>query len=264
MRKSEDTITFGATPILYSISRSDSRATIAVTVNPEGNVSVTAPKGTRRTVIAQAVESKADWILRQQEYFRQHQNGFSKQYVSGESFFYLGRQYKLKVQRSRSQNTEASVRMTRGLLLVTLPANVADSDRPEEVRKNLVRWYRDRAEEHIPAITEQFAKSLGLETNGVLIRDMKKRWGSASKRRLTFNWRIIMAPRRLVEYVVAHELCHLVHENHSRDFWRLLERAMPDYERRRVELAIIGPKFDLKVYEASTVKVKRPTANPRK
>ena len=63
--------------------------------------------------------------------------------------------------------------------------------------------------------------------------------------RVSFNWRIIMAPKRLVEYVVAHELCHLKYNDHSRDFWRLLERAMPDYERRRAELAVVGPKFDL-------------------
>jgi predicted metal-dependent hydrolase len=75
---------------------------------------------------------------------------------------------------------------------------------------------------------------------------MKQHWGSArANGRVSFNWRIIMAPKRLLEYVVAHELCHLKHPNHSRDFWRLLERTMPDHERRRVELAIVGPKFDL-------------------
>lgn len=264
MRKVEDSITFGATQITYSISRSDKRNTIAVTVHPDGSVSVTAPKGTRRAMISSTIEAKAEWILRQQEIFRQHQNGYSKEYVSGESFYYLGRQYKLKVERNRSEAVPTRVSMTRGQFWVSVQQNVADAERPEHIRHTLVSWYRERAKEHIPAITEKFATSLGLEYSGVRIRDMKKRWGSANNQELSFSWKIIMAPRRLVEYVVAHELCHLVHDDHSRDFWRLLERVMPDYERRRVELAIIGPKFDLKQCVADSEKKTTTTNRHRK
>ena len=90
------------------------------------------------------------------------------------------------------------------------------------------------------------ASRLGLSYVTIGIREMKKRWGSGGQSgRLTFDWRIMMAPRRLVEYVVAHELCHLKYNDHSRDFWRLLERVMPDHERRRTELAINGPRYHL-------------------
>lgn len=87
---------------------------------------------------------------------------------------------------------------------------------------------------------------LGVEASEVVIRNYSQRWGSATQNgRLAFNWRIIKAPRPLIDYVAAHEACHLIHNDHSADFWRLLERIMPDYESRRLQLAINGAKFPL-------------------
>jgi len=246
MRQERGKVLFGTTTIGYSISRSGNRTTVAVTVHPDGAVSVVTPIETGRAKIAEAIARKAEWILRQQEYFRHQHNGYVKQFVSGESFFYLGRQYKLKVKQIETPGQASQAQLVRGQLLVTIPRTSDLMVRAAAVRTGLIRWYRNKAREHLPRMAALFSHRLGLPYTTVQIREMKQRWGSAgAKGRVSFNWRIIMAPKRLIEYVVAHELCHLKHPNHSRDFWRLLERTIPDHERRRVGLAVVGPKFDL-------------------
>lgn len=240
------TVQFGTTTIRYAISRSSRRKTIALTVHPDGTLSVVAPVEAAGETIAEAVFAKAGWILRQQEYFCRHHDSYAKKFVSGESFFYLGRQYKLKVKQVGRLGQPAQVRMLRGQLFTTIPHSTDPSFRADMVRRELTQWYREKAIAHIPRTAALFSSRLGLTYSTVQIREMKQRWGSArANGRVSFNWRIIMAPKRLVEYVVAHELCHLKHHNHSRDFWQLLERAMPDYDRRREELAKVGQKFDL-------------------
>lgn len=246
MRNSIGTAQFGTTTIGYVLRRSPKRQTIAVTVHPDRTVSVVAPPRIRRSRISGLVTSKAEWILRQQEALRHQQAGFVKQFVSGESFFYLGRQYSLKVRQVKTARSGCSVRLTRGRFFVTIPHSKDPVSRYAIVRDGLRYWYRDKAGEHLAYMTAHFSQRMGMRCPSLNIREMKQRWGSTNVGgRISFNWRIIMAPKRLVEYVVAHELCHLRHDNHSQDFWQLLEQILPDYERRRSELAIVGAKFDL-------------------
>jgi predicted metal-dependent hydrolase len=252
MRPQEDEIQYGDTAIRYTIARSAERETVAVTVHPNGAVTAIVPKGMRRVPLAAAVAKKADWIIRQQEFFRRQSVVYPKQYVSGESFLYLGRQYKLKVRRS-IKFASVAVQFAQGQFIVEIPGGTEKAQQPEAVRTALERWYRRRASELVPPLVSRYAAKLGVNTTTVHIREMRKRWGShAGNGTLFFNWRIVMAPKRLIEYVVAHELCHLVYNDHSREFWRLLERALPGCERRRMELELAGPRFDLNSAEAST------------
>lgn len=239
-------IQFGTTNVVFEIRRSKARRTIAVTVQPDSTIQVVAPRGVRRDQICRAVESKADWVIRQQEFFRRHHCAFAKDFVSGESFFYLGRQHKLKVSSRSFQQRTANARLVGGHFLVTVVSGVEKDRRPALVRDALGTWYRARAKHILPGLVQRLAQGLGLRVSEVVIRDMKRRWGSAKKSgHISFNWRVVMAPKRLIEYVVAHELCHLKVHDHSKTYWRLLERVMPDYERRRIELAVHGPKYDL-------------------
>ena len=246
MRNNIGTAQFGTTTIDYVLRRSPRRQTIAVTVHPDRTVTVVAPPRIRRSRISGVVTSKAEWILQQQEVLRHQQAGFVKQFVSGESFFYLGRQYSLKVRQVKTTRPVCSVRLTRGRFFVTIPRIKDLTARSTTVREELRRWYRDKAGEHLAHTTAHFSQRMGMRCPALNIREMKQRWGSTNAGgKINFNWRIIMAPRRLVEYVVAHELCHLRYDNHSQYFWQFLERILPDYERRRSELAIVGAKFDL-------------------
>lgn len=239
-------ITIGDSVIPLAVARTDTRETLALSVHPSGDVSVIAPKGERLKRIVELVSCKGEWIVKQREYFRQLHRSWPRQFISGESYYYLGRQYRLKVKRSRSKSVTARTQMLGGRLEITVPRDVAKAQQPDFVRQQLVAWYQTRAASQLAVVASRFCQTIGIETPPILIRDFARRWGSANDNgRLAFNWRIVMAPRPLIAYVAAHEVCHLIHNDHSADFWRLLERMMPDYESRRIQLAIEGAKFQL-------------------
>lgn len=246
MRHVINRIRFGDSEIVYRITRTDRRRTIAVTVAPDSGVFVTAPKGTRRAQIAATVSRKAKWILRQRDWFTRNANALPRRLVSGESLYYLGRQCQLKVFLLAGKYAIPKVALTRGSFVVMVPRRWSHARRHKEIRSVLVDWYRYRAATYLAPIVQRFADRLAVQYVGIQIRDMRTRWGSGgTSGRFLFNWRIVMASRRLVEYVVAHELCHVAYPDHSQSFWRLLAKVMPDYERRRIELEISGPKYDL-------------------
>lgn len=241
-----ETIQFGNSKINFTLRRSANRSGVAITVMPDGSVTVVAPKGVRRARVSQVVAKKADWIITQQESFRGWQKGFPKEFVSGESFYYLGRQYKLKIKKRKIECSEVSTKMIRGQLEVEVPDSLDSRVQARLVREAVVNWYKPLALKHLCAVTDKYARMLGVEYKSLKIREMHKRWGSGGRTgKLAFNWRVIMAPKRLVEYVVAHEVCHLKYDDHSERFWSQLARLMPDYERRRTELANEGAKYDV-------------------
>lgn len=242
----EDSVKFGSTRIDYVIERTSRRKTIGITVRPDASVRVAAPKGTRKTTIASKVDGKAAWILKQQECCRRNARRASRKFVSGESLPYLGRQYQLRLASSREVGAVVDVRLYRGSFEVVTPAGLDGVERARTVRAALVRWYRDHSLPLLEAGVEVFADRLGIAVPSVQIRDMPSRWGSAGPEGpLRFNWRIAMAPKRLVDYVAAHEVCHLRHPHHSPAFWRLLGRVIPDYAQRRGELQLLGARLTL-------------------
>lgn len=225
------TLTYGGDIIRYEIRFLDSRRTLGIEVHPNHSVLVRAPTGTSEAVIAERLRKRAAWISRQlAEFARYHPRTPPRQYISGESHLYLGRQYRLKVTPSDS----ASVTLTRGLLRVGLPEN----SNPERVRAVLHRWYLDRARlvfrDVLDAGLQHFQ---GVERPRLVVRTMQSRWGSLSQARtMTLNLNLIRAPRTCIEYVVTHELCHMKHRNHDARFFRLLGQVMPDWERRKQRL----------------------------
>ena len=132
------------------------------------------------------------------------------------------------------------VALTGGRLVVAAPVSSAAA-----VRRAVVTWYRHHAAERLLERAAIWAKKMGVPLPLVLIRDQRRRWGSCDpKDNLRFNWRIVQAPMRLVEYVVAHELVHLGHRKHTTAFWAALGRVMPDYEARRERLCQVRRRFE--------------------
>lgn len=241
-----DRITFGASEIEYRIYRTSRRKTVAITVSPDASVTVAAPKGARRARIAEAVLDKAKWILKHRDWFARNSRRMPRRLVSGESLFYLGRQCQLKVFLLAGREVSPKVALTHGTLIVMIPRRRGESRRHAAVKHALVEWYRVHAEAYLAPLIQRYADRLAVRYASIQVRDMRTRWGSGgTSGRLRFNWRLMMAPRRLIEYVVAHELCHIRSSGHSRKFWRLLGRVMPDYERRRAELESSGTKYDV-------------------
>ena len=204
-----------------------------IAVHPDQRVVVKVPAGTDMEIIQQRMLKRARWIKRQRDYFGQ----FSPRtpapwYLGGETHLYMGRQYRLKI----GAGEVNKVKLAGGFFRVT----VAESSAPEQVKRLLNEWYAQKAGERFTEILCRCLmnfKRMSIPAPKLSIRRMKTRWGSLSpKGTLTLNVSLIRAPRECIEYVITHELCHLKHSRHDAAFYRLLERHMPDWERRKHKL----------------------------
>ena len=236
-------VQYGGTRIDYTIRRSRRRATVSIAVDPRDGVVLTSPAATSIEKLDRLVHVKAPWIV--QRLRRQSDRPPplpAREFTSGETFLYLGRQYRLRVVSESSTALPLSLR--RGWMHVLVPRGLGGEHRPAFVRAALVDWYTRRGRERLPAMVTTWAPKLGVSVGDVLVRDQKKRWASCDARgTLRINWRIVQAPIGCIAYVVAHELVHLIHREHSALFWTALGRVMPDYEKQRAALRTVGPRL---------------------
>lgn len=237
------TIDFGGEAIRFHLERTSRRKTVAISVGYDG-VRVLAPMDVAEDHIFGIVRKKAPWVLGKQAGYRELGGvPADREFVSGETVHYLGRAYRLKVVPDKT--TVVTRIVARGSqLMAPVPADVDDMIRRSSVRSGLRLWYQERAKAHFPVRAKAIATLLGIPTPTVHVVDQSKRWGSCDARgRIRLNWRLIMAPMSLVDYVIAHEACHVLEHNHSRRFWRSLEIIMPDYEIRVRKLDRLGHLF---------------------
>lgn len=206
---------------------------ILIKVHPDCRVVVSAPQDTDDQQILNAVEKRGRWIYQQLRDFRKQLEYITpRQYISGESHYYLGKQYMLKVIVAPSD--AQGVKMLRGKLEVTLRHKSA-----EKVLQLLTDWYKARAREvfakRLSAMLEQ---ALWVSDSPPLrILTMQTQWGSCSPNgRVTLNPNLVKAPRECIDYVILHELCHLAEHNHSERFYRLMGQVMPDWEKTKKRL----------------------------
>lgn len=230
-----DTIQFGTTSINYTIIHRKRRRNLAIEVHPDMSVTVLSTPKASRDRIRKLVEKKAPWIMKKIVWFGQiRQYTSPKEYVTGETVLYMGRQYRLKVQNTVDK---PQVRLHEGYLEVALPnppLHQTGEEFQQSVRIAMLDWYRNHAIQKIDEYVGRYATILGIPKPPFKVKQMTKRWGSCSqKNRLNFNVNIVLAPSSQIEYVVAHELCHFQHKNHSSRFWAHLRRVMPDYNLRR-------------------------------
>ncbi len=233
-----DAIRFGGTTIEYQVRRSGRRKkTVQITVDG-GGVQVAAPMATPESDLRAIVRKRAPWILSHAS--EGMLEAAHKRFVSGETLPYLGRNVRIVVESGNVRSPE--VRFDHWRFQVVVPEGIGDVERIDSVRLAVIAWYRDRAKERLTASVERWWPRLGSgEKSPVLIRDQRQRWGScAPDGTLRFNWRAVMLKPALIEYVVAHELAHLTHRNHSRDFWGLMSNVLPDVQKRRKALREAG------------------------
>jgi predicted metal-dependent hydrolase len=225
-------IIFGGKPIVFRLRRS-SRRTLAITVQPDLGVMVTAPhKAALENVLAR-VRKRAVWIKRQQRYFSEFlPQTPPRRYVSGETHRYLGRQYRLKV----VEAVATDVKMRGRFIWVHTPRK-ADT---AQVRALVVGWYLAHAKERLARSFAESVARLGTRMASVprmQVRRMSKRWGSWTRRGgVWLNPELVKASSSCIDYVVTHELCHAVYGNHGKKFYELLRLVMPDWEMRKARL----------------------------
>ncbi|MBN1382779.1 MAG: M48 family metallopeptidase [Deltaproteobacteria bacterium] len=223
-------IRYGNRDIHYDVKRGKRKKTVAIHVDAD-TVTIMAPKRLAEDEIRQIIEKKARWIYERQERIRADSlNHIGKKYVSGEHFPYLGRQYCLEVI-ERAGLVEPVCKRLGGCLQVSIRPDLRDEPRREAVKRALNDWYRKRAEIRIRERIPFFAGQLGVFPQSIRIKEQKTQWGSCSRSgSVRFNWKIIMAPQSIVDYVIVHELCHLIYNHHQTQFWEEVESVIPDYE----------------------------------
>lgn len=228
-------VQYGTANIQYELIYAP-RKTLGISVHPDLGVTVKAPDATPLEEIEARVLKRAAWILKQQQDFERYLPHLPpRQYVSGETHRYLGRQYRLKVIESENGTVE-SVKRDR-IFIYVITSDKTDTD---QVRDLLDAWYLAHAQrvfrERLDACFPKM-EHVGIPYPQVTIRAMRTRWGScSSKGRITLNVKLVKVPKSYIDYVIFHELCHLVEPNHSPRYYELLDRVLPDWRERREKL----------------------------
>lgn len=241
---------YGTTTITYEVSYTP-RKTLAIEVHPDLRVTIQAPEAANLTEIEAKVRKRAAWILRQQRRFETYLPHLPlRQYLSGETHRYLGRQYRLKIDEieagdgpsHRDGQPKPGVKLSRGYFYI----QVSDKTNTDQVKKLLTEWYRVQARRVFKAQLDIcFAKGrshwerrfLDLPYPDLTIRQMKSRWGSCTPDgKILLNLKLIQVPKMYIDYVIMHELCHLKEHNHTRQFYDLLDRVMPNWRDLREKL----------------------------
>ncbi|OGH56406.1 MAG: hypothetical protein A3G34_01810 [Candidatus Lindowbacteria bacterium RIFCSPLOWO2_12_FULL_62_27] len=225
-------IEYGRRQIPYELVRRD-RRTLQISVHPNLSVTVVAPRVANIRRVREIVRSKARWVVHQQDFFRTFLPKMPpKQYVSGESHRYLGRQYRLKIVKAADERVKLD-----GKYLKVFTKNSGDRTR---TRLLLDRWYRERAGTKFPerlAVCHERARKYGITDSPLSIRKMPRRWGSCTNgRHIYLNPELIKTTLQCIDYVIIHECCHLKVPRHTIRFYDLLSRIMPDWRKRKEKL----------------------------
>lgn len=225
----EESIQFGSKTIDFRLEYSN-RKSLGITVTPEMQVIVRAPQGSSLALVKEKLSRKAPWIIEQQSFFLSFQPKTpQRRYISGETHLYLGRQYRLLIQKGE----EDSVKLKGGFIEVT-------ARRKSNAKELLNEWYLRHARDkftHIAAPLVERFKKYKVAPSSIVLREMPTRWGSCTpKGKIILNPELIKAPKGCIEYVILHELCHLVHHDHTQKFIDLQSKEMRDWEKWKMKL----------------------------
>ena len=223
----------------YTIARSKKRKkTISLQVKADGTAVVCAPHRTPIPEIDKFVREKESWLWRKiRENGERQKEIKAKEYVTGEIFFFLGEPHPLRIE---------AAALGCDKLAFLCGQFVLASDKVLQGRELFVDWYRKSAQEYIGERVDHFSQALNLIPRGIRISNARRRWGSCSQdNHLHFSWRLIMAPRPVIDYLVVHELAHMKEKNHSERFWGLVGKTIADYKKQRIWLKDNGHTLDI-------------------
>lgn len=234
-------IKYGTKDIEFSVEFSN-RKTVSISVEPPNNILVVAPNGTSEEEIKDIVKSRGNWIVQKLFEFRNIEaKRVNREFVNGESFMYLGRNYSLQIHVDKTLKNNSKVKLFRGKFHVYVKEK---SD--ELIKAAMEAWYREKTEEQVRKRIKYYQKFFDIKPSDVKVKEQKKRWASCtSNNELLFNWRCAMAKATALDYIVVHEMCHMYYKNHSQIFWDLLASVMSDYEIRKDWLRDYGIRMDL-------------------
>lgn len=203
---------------------------INIRVKPNCEVILTSPLKTTDEHISYVIKKRTNWIKQKLEFYNSNQPLLLREYVSGENFKYLGRNYRLKV----IESEEEIVKLQRGYLQLF----IKDTNNLTKKKILIDTWYKTKAKIHFDKALKKYKKIIKKDIKSIKIREMKTRWGSCNpvKSYINLNSELIKKPTQCIEYVVFHELTHLIHTDHDKQFYNYMSSYMPDWKKRKDKL----------------------------
>lgn len=232
-------IKYGNTNIYYSLYKQE-RKDIRIVVDLVNGVVVYGPEKIPSKDIHDLLAGKARWIYDKiQELGEVKINVAPKEFVSGEKLPYLGRQYRLKVH--REVINQSSFGFKQGRFIARVPSNWEQEKVQAVLEDNLIAWYRKHGLKKVIERATYYEHLLGVEAKSIQLKTQHKRWGTCTLGgKIYLNWRIVMAPVRVIDYIIVHELAHLRISEHNQEFWNLVKSILPHYEEDKEWLRIHG------------------------
>ena len=207
-----------------SIKRTKRRKTIIIQVK-DGLVEVRAPFKIEQKEIDSFILQKNSWINKKLSLQKSIKKPTRKKFKNEENFQFLGKNLKLKITISENKKSYIDDKF----IYLVLKNNKENFK--EKIKEKLEIFFRERAKDIFKNKTLDEAEKIRVTPKKIIVRSYKRRWGSCSyKKDISYNWKLIMAPEKIIHYVVIHELCHLIHFNHSKDFWKSVGKILPDYK----------------------------------
>lgn len=221
--------------IEYALKKSN-RKTSSIYIERDGSISVLVPQQLSHPEIEDILEKKRYKIYSHlAEWEDANTSRVYREFVSGEGFYYLGRTYKLEI----VEKQDVPLKLKSGQFLLR------KKDLPK-AKEHFINFYKEKGKSKIVERVAYWKKLLNVEPNEIKIMELQNRWGSCTeKQNINFHWKSIMTPLTIIDYIVAHELTHLIHANHSEAFWFELDKVMPDYHQRKSWLKVHGAGMDL-------------------
>ena len=220
-----------------SIKRTNRLKTVSLKVKNQ-EVVLSVPKFVTNSEIDNIIERKINWIRNKLAIEKTNSFNIKRKYENGEKFLYFGSEYSLKIKHSNSDN----VYLDNNIMIV----EVKNNSKAVHIRNILNNWYIAESKKYLIKTTNYYEVLIGVSVNKLIFGKYKSKWGSCnSKKTISYDWRIIMAPLEVIHYLIIHELCHIKHLNHSNDFWKTVEKYMANYKLQKKWLKTNSSKLIL-------------------
>ncbi|MBL4786517.1 MAG: M48 family metallopeptidase [Cohaesibacteraceae bacterium] len=225
----------------YQLSPGTARTTTDIVIERNGVVVVRPPKNHSPEKIDAVVDSKRIWIYRNLAEWRDlNATAVVREWVNGETFLYLGRSYRL----SLISKQKCALKLVDGRFC--LNRDLIDEGGTAAAKLAFEKYYTDKGMQRFKKRVSFFTPKVGIAVSNIVVKDMGYRWASCSKSgKMSFHWKSMMAPPKVIDYLVVHELCHMHHRNHSDAFWNEVDKILPDYQERKMWLRKNGAGLDL-------------------
>lgn len=214
------------------IKRTNRKKTISIEIK-DNKVEVKAPYIISQKEIESFILQKKDWIDKKISFHNSIKKPIKRRFIEEENFQFLGKDLKLKIIKSNKRKNYLD-----GKFIYIFIKNEEEKLK-EKIKKELEILFKYEALKIFERKTNFYARKIGVYPKKITIKSYKKRWGSCSyKEELSYNWKLIMAPEKIIDYVIIHELCHLIHFNHSKDYWEKVSKILPNYKTSKEWLKI--------------------------